>query len=111
MDARAESHCCFAVQGLGSKNNRTKIECCEEICCIIQREGMGPLLSCKAKPIVAMAALLPERDGATRAAALSTIELAWAEEGDNIWKLLGRCARHLEAPLRMCWGAFLCPTC
>ena len=34
--------------------------------------------------------LLPERDGATRAAALGTIEMAWVEEGDNIWKLLGR---------------------
>lgn len=37
-----------------------------------------------------VAALLKERDGATRSAALSTIEQAWAEEGDGVWKLLGR---------------------
>ena len=43
------------LQGLGSKNNRTKIECCEEIGCIIEREGMGPVVSCKSKPIVALA--------------------------------------------------------
>jgi len=47
------------MQGLGSKNNRTKIECCEEIGCMIQREGMGPLLSCKVKPLPALAQVRP----------------------------------------------------
>lgn len=82
-----------SAQGLGSKNNRTKIECCEELGCIIEREGIAPLLACKAKPMAGVAALLTERDGATRAAALATIELAWVEEGDNVWKLFGRCVR------------------
>jgi hypothetical protein len=45
----------LGLQGLGSKNNRTKIECCEEIGCIIQREGMGPVLSCKSRPLPALA--------------------------------------------------------
>lgn len=43
------------LQGLGSKNNRTKIECCEELGDIVQREGMGPLLACRAKPVAALA--------------------------------------------------------
>lgn len=80
----------FLVQGLGSKSNRTKIECCEEIGCIIEREGMAPVLHARSKPMPAVAALLKERDGATRSAALSTIEQAWAEEGEGVWKLLGR---------------------
>ncbi|PRW20522.1 microtubule associated isoform A [Chlorella sorokiniana] len=80
----------FLVQGLGSKSNRTKIECCEEIGCIIEREGMAPVLQARSKPMPAVAALLKERDGATRAAALRAIEQAWAEEGDGVWKLLGR---------------------
>jgi hypothetical protein len=62
----------------------------EEIAAIIERDGMAPALASKAKPLAAVAGLLKERDGATRTAALLAIEQAWAEEGDNVWKLLGR---------------------
>ena len=37
--------------------------------------------------------LLPERDGATRAAALGAIELAWVELGEDVWRHLGRWVR------------------
>lgn len=135
----------YLAQGLASKSNRTKIECCgeggaggaqqplvqasrrttgtpvlagrmpavlaprrqaaqvpsprrapnaatEEISAIIEREGMAPIhgARCKPAPMVAIAALLKERDGATRAAALGAIEQAWAEEGEGVFKLLGR---------------------
>ena len=78
------------THGLASKSNRTKIECCEEIGCIIEREGMEPIHASRARPVQAVAGLLKERDGATRAAALAAIEQAWVEESDEIWKLLGR---------------------
>ena len=64
----------------------------EEIACIIEREGMAPVLGAKSRPMGAVAGLLKERDGATRTAALGAIEQAWAEEGEAVWKLLGRWA-------------------
>ena len=67
----------------------------EEIACIIEREGVAAVLQARSKPMAAVAALLKERDGATRAAALGAIEQAWAEEGDGVFKLLGRCADGL----------------
>lgn len=65
----------------------------EEIACIIEREGSAPVLQARSKPLAAVAALLKERDGATRSAALGAIEQAWAEEGDAVFKLLGRWVR------------------
>jgi hypothetical protein len=62
---------------------------------------MAPALASKAKPLAAVAGLLKERDGATRTAALLAIEQAWAEEGDNVWKLLGRWAGR-QSGLPMC---------
>eukprot|EP00887_Chlorella_sp_A99_P000367 scaffold13.g367.t1 len=78
------------AQGLSSKSNRTKIECCEELAAMVERHGMDPLLAARSRPLAGVAALLRERDGATRAAALLAIEQAWAEEGENVWRLLGR---------------------
>ena len=85
--ARVADH---LAQGLGSKSNRTKIECCEELAAIIDREGTAPILASRAKPMAAVAALLKERDGATRTAALLAIEAAWLQEGEAVWRLLGR---------------------
>lgn len=140
----------WLAQGLTSKSNRTKIECCgeagrwfgrvleremhrgqagacepvtsarflpvplltanpspwllpsptnqptsEEIACIIERDGMAPVHQARSKPMAAVAALLKERDGATRSAALGAIEQAWAEEGEGVFKLLGRCGAGL----------------
>jgi len=47
----------FVTQGLVSKNNRTRVECCEEIVSLVEREGAGPVISCKAKPMTALAAV------------------------------------------------------
>ncbi|KAL4854812.1 hypothetical protein ACK3TF_004509 [Chlorella vulgaris] len=80
----------YLVQGLAAKSNRTKIESCEELACIVEREGMAPLAAAKSKPLQAVAAMLKDRDGATRTAALLAIEMAWVEEGEGVWKMLGR---------------------
>lgn len=79
------------TQGLGSKNARTRIECCEEIASILEDEGGEALVACRAKPVQALGALLKERDGSVRAAALTALEAVWAHEGaDYLWKALGR---------------------
>jgi hypothetical protein len=51
---------------------------------------MAPLAAAKSKPLQAVAAMLKDRDGATRTAALLAIEMAWVEEGEGVWKMLGR---------------------
>lgn len=47
----------YITQGLGSKNSRTRVECCEEIAALVDREGSAPVIACKAKPMVAVAAV------------------------------------------------------
>lgn len=76
--------------GLTSKNSRTKIESCEQISDIVEKEGMGVVVATKSKPLQQVALLLKERDGSTRAAALSCIESVWSKEGEGVWRHLGR---------------------
>lgn len=80
----------MTTHGLGSKNARTRIEACEFISELIEKEGSGPLLAARSKPMHAVAALLKERDGNIRSAALSCIEVVWVEENtEGLYKLLG----------------------
>jgi cytoskeleton-associated protein 5 len=81
----------YLTVGLGSKSSRTKIEICDAIAAIVERDGVSVLTTSKAKPMLSIASTLKERDGTLRTAALGVIEEVWAQEGpDTVWKLLGR---------------------
>jgi cytoskeleton-associated protein 5 len=81
----------YVVMGLGSKNNRTKIECCEALAEIADAEGAAAVAVCRAKPAAALAAVLKERDGAARAAALVALEAVWSQLGSEaFWAAVGR---------------------
>eukprot|EP00803_Ostreobium_quekettii_P007309 evm.model.scf_1455.1 EVM.evm.TU.scf_1455.1 scf_1455:6723-19697(-) len=80
----------FVADGLESKNNRTKIECAEEIGCIIDREGIKIALGNKqARALQIIAKAVSERDKSLRAACLSTLAVIYDFESDNIWQHLG----------------------
>jgi cytoskeleton-associated protein 5 len=81
----------YLTAGLGSKNSRTKVECCDAMAAVVESDGVSALTSSKSKPMAAIAATLKERDGTLRTAALGVIEEVWAQEGaDTLWRLLGR---------------------
>lgn len=78
------------LEGTRSKNNRSRVECVEEMGCIVQRHGVGSLKSTgKEKVLPLVAKLVGERDKALRGAALSTLAIVYTSEGDAVWKQLG----------------------
>jgi len=80
----------MTTHGLESKNARTRIEACEFISELVEKEGSGPVLAARSKPMQSVATLLKERDGNIRSAALACIEVVWVEENtEGLWKLLG----------------------
>ncbi|KAL3133794.1 hypothetical protein ABBQ32_008271 [Trebouxia sp. C0010 RCD-2024] len=78
------------VHGLASKNNRTRVEAAEAIAEIIHDEGVHVADKARHKPLPALAQIVSDRDKATRAAALGTLEVAYLSEGQAIWSMLGR---------------------
>ncbi|CAD7700615.1 unnamed protein product [Ostreobium quekettii] len=88
----------FVADGLESKNNRTKIECAEEIGCIIDREGIRIALGSKqAKAMQVIAKSVSERDKSLRAACLSTLAVIYDFEADDIWSHLGHLTEQQQS--------------
>ena len=47
----------YLTVGVGSKNSRTKVECCEMLTALVETDGAGVVATSKAKPLVAIAAV------------------------------------------------------
>ncbi|CAI7892594.1 unnamed protein product [Closterium sp. NIES-54] len=77
------------VEGLRSKNNRTRIECVEHMDAMLERHGIETMGSSRV-PLVTVAALTTERDTELRKAALSMLASVYVVLGDDIWRLLGK---------------------
>ncbi|KAE9589870.1 hypothetical protein Lalb_Chr21g0313501 [Lupinus albus] len=67
----------YILEGLRSKNNRTRIECADLIC--------GQL-----KSLQIVASLTAERDGEIRKAALNTLATGYKILGEDIWRFVGK---------------------
>ncbi|KAJ1686606.1 hypothetical protein LUZ63_017996 [Rhynchospora breviuscula] len=78
----------FVVEGIRSKNNRTRIECSELVGFLIDNHGAEIIGQMKSLQVVA--ALTGERDGETRKAALNTLATAYKNFGDDVWKYVGK---------------------
>ncbi|KAL0039701.1 hypothetical protein WJX77_005628 [Trebouxia sp. C0004] len=87
------------VQGLASKNNRTRVEAAEAIGEIVQDEGVHVVDKARHKPLPALAQIVSDRDKTTRAAALGTLELVYMSEGQAIWSMLGRLSDQQQSLL------------
>jgi len=75
------------VEGLQSKNNRTKVECVEELGHMIEAHGLEIVGK---TAIASIVALVAERDATLRSAALNTLAIVYALVGEDIWRLAGR---------------------
>lgn len=78
----------FILEGLRSKNNRTRIESVDLLGFMIDRYGIE--VSGPTKALQAVAALTTERDGEIRKAALNTLATAYKILGEDIWRFVGK---------------------
>ncbi|KAK9681891.1 hypothetical protein RND81_10G035200 [Saponaria officinalis] len=78
----------FVVEGLRSKNNRTRIECADLVGFLLEHHGSE--ISGQLKSLQIVASLTAERDGEIRKAALNTLATGYKILGDDIWRFVGK---------------------
>ncbi|KAL2324840.1 hypothetical protein Fmac_023898 [Flemingia macrophylla] len=78
----------YILEGLRSKNNRTRIECADLVGFIIDHHGAE--ISGQLKSLQLVASLTAERDGETRKAALNTLATGYKILGEDIWRFVGK---------------------
>ncbi|KAJ8758746.1 hypothetical protein K2173_000467 [Erythroxylum novogranatense] len=78
----------YILEGLRSKNNRTRIECADLIGFLIEHHCAE--ISGQLKSLQMVASLTAERDGETRKAALNTLATGYKILGEDIWRYVGK---------------------
>ena len=73
-----------------SKNNRSRVEACEEVGGMLEAHGLEIATSLKVKPLPLCAQLVADRDKALRGACLGVLGRAYLELGVCVWRQLGR---------------------
>ena len=80
--------------GLSSKSARTRAETAEFVAATLLQErgraALTALVACRARPLVAIATLLRDRDAPTRAAAMGAVEVAVTIGGEEVLRQFGR---------------------
>lgn len=87
----------FVLEGLRSKNWRTRVECLDELSALINRQGLAVCAPSKALPSIATH--LADRDPSVRSAALGTFLQAYTYAGEELWKFLGAIPENQRAML------------
>ncbi|KAJ4702810.1 protein MOR1 [Melia azedarach] len=78
----------YILEGLRSKNNRTRIECVDLVGFLIDHHGAE--ISGQLKSLQIVASLTAERDGEIRKAALNTLATGYKILGEDIWRCVGK---------------------
>ncbi|KAJ3202313.1 Microtubule-associated protein, microtubule dynamics during spindle orientation, partial [Dinochytrium kinnereticum] len=78
----------FLLEGLKSKNSRTRTECLEELADIIKKNGMSVCSPSRVFPVIA--AQISDSDAKVRNAALGVVTQAYMLVGDAVYKYVGR---------------------
>ncbi|OWM77497.1 hypothetical protein CDL15_Pgr016894 [Punica granatum] len=78
----------YILEGLRSKNNRTRIECVDLVGYLIDHHGAE--ISGQLKSLQTVASLTAERDGEIRKAALNTLATGYKLLGEDIWRYVGK---------------------
>ncbi|XP_019426639.1 PREDICTED: protein MOR1-like [Lupinus angustifolius] len=78
----------YILEGLRSKNNRTRIECADLVGFIIDNHVAE--ISGQLKSLQIVASLTAERDGEIRKAALNTLATGYKILGEDIWRFVGK---------------------
>ncbi|KAL1560195.1 Protein MICROTUBULE ORGANIZATION 1, variant 2 [Salvia divinorum] len=95
----------YILEGLRSRNNRTRIECADHVGFLLDNYGAKIIGQLKSLQIVV--SLTAERDGDTRKAALNTLALGYKILGDDIWRYVGKLTEAQRSMLddRFKWKA------
>ncbi|KAK2634565.1 hypothetical protein Ddye_029357 [Dipteronia dyeriana] len=78
----------YILEGLRSKNNRTRIECVDLVGFLIDHHGAE--ISGQLKSLQIVASLTAERDGELRKAALNALATGYKILGEDIWRYVGK---------------------
>ncbi|CAO2842672.1 unnamed protein product [Amaranthus hypochondriacus] len=78
----------YVVDGLRSKNNRTRIECSDLVGFLLENHVTE--ISGQLKSLQIVASLTAERDGETRKAALNALATGYKILGEDIWRYVGK---------------------
>ncbi|XP_057463028.1 protein MOR1-like isoform X2 [Actinidia eriantha] len=78
----------YILEGLRSRNNRTRIECVDLAGFLIDNHGAE--IAGQLKSLQIVASLTAERDGELRKAALNTLATGYKILGDDIWRYVGK---------------------
>lgn len=87
----------FVLDGLKSKNWRTRVECLDELTSLINRQGLAVCAPAKALP--AIATHLADKDPSVRTAALNTFLQAYAYAGEDLWRYIAGIPENQRAML------------
>ncbi|CAA2964834.1 MOR1 isoform X1 [Olea europaea subsp. europaea] len=95
----------YILEGLRSRNNRTRIECADFVGFLLDNHGSE--LSGQLKSLQIIASLTAEGDGETRKAALNTLAIGYKILGDDIWRYVGKLTQAQRSMLddRFKWKA------
>ncbi|XP_068640507.1 protein MOR1-like isoform X2 [Aristolochia californica] len=95
----------YILEGLRSKNNRTRIECVDLVGYLMDHHGTE--ISGQLKSLQLVAGLTSERDGEIRRAVLNTMATAYKNLGDDVWKYVGKLSDAQKSMLddRFKWKA------
>ncbi|KAG9155040.1 hypothetical protein Leryth_019560 [Lithospermum erythrorhizon] len=78
----------YILEGLRSRNNRTRIECVDLVGYLLEHHAAE--INGQLKSLQIVASLTAERDGEIRKAALNTLATGYKILGDDIWRYVGR---------------------
>ncbi|GAV88428.1 HEAT domain-containing protein/CLASP_N domain-containing protein [Cephalotus follicularis] len=78
----------YILEGLRSKNNRTRIECVDLVGFLMDHHEAE--ISGQLKSLQIVASLTAERDGEIRKAALNTLATGYKILGEDIWRYVGK---------------------
>jgi cytoskeleton-associated protein 5 len=78
----------YILEGLRSRNNRSRIECVDLVGYLLENHGAE--IAGQLKNLQMVANLTSERDGDLRKAALNTLATGYKILGDDIWKYVGK---------------------
>ncbi|CAH1786978.1 unnamed protein product [Owenia fusiformis] len=80
----------YILTGITTKNSKQKMECLEELGCLIEVYGINVCQPSPAAALKQMATQISERDNNVRSAALNSIVTAYQILGDTTYKYLGK---------------------
>ncbi len=90
--------CVFLMEGLKSKNSKTKVECMEHLAELIKKHGINIIIPNKALP--QLAEYISEKDTNVRNAAIGIMLSTYEHIRDDLWKIIPNIPESSKAAIQ-----------